>query len=887
MNRTQFDSDFETLSGKSPFPWQQALYEKFVAGVFPEACRLPTGLGKTSVIHIWLLALAHAPKLMPRRLVYVVNRRTVVDQSFDEAMKLRTNLAKLPHIRAKLKELVSGADPLDPKLKDDPMSELLGISTLRGQMADNRAWSLDPARPAIIAGTVDMIGSRLLFSGYGCGPATRPLHAGFLGHDALLVHDEAHLEPAFQKLLESIKAEQAREKLTLPKRYRLQVMELTATSRSDGPEPFQLSADDYENDIVKQRMEAKKQIKLHPEDDVTKEIIKHALDHKDSKQAILVFVSTLKSINEVQKKLESAGQKVQTLTGTKRGFERDQLVNDEIFKRFLPKKIEVPPTEPKEQETTVFLVCTSAGEVGVNISADHLVCDLSTYESMAQRFGRVNRFGTGDAKIDIVYPTKFDIKEPARLLAFERTLALLESLKVCDDGRRSVSPKALDGIPQATKLAAFSPQPEILPATDILFDAWTLTSIRDKLPGRPPVEEYLHGVAEWEPPQTQVGWREEVGLLVDELLKTVDPSELIEVYPLKPHELLHDQTDRVFKELEAIADRLAPHRDEKLNAWVVDSDGEVMVCTLRELVKKDRQNKPVNDLRNRTVLLPPEAGGLNQGMLQGSEAFDEAKKGPYDVADEWRNKEGRQLRVRIWDEEPIPDLVVKVREVESIVMKPPSEEDTDAEPSKHSLWRWFASEGAGASAAEEQTLEHHSKRIQEVAVQLGEKLLDDESLRTVLKLAARWHDLGKDRGLWQKMTLRNYLYPQRVLAKSGHNQPPLMKICYRHEFGSLLDLAAYLESDPECKNLNEDQKLLLLHLVATHHGRGRPHFTADEACDQKYGDKTITEAMMAAPGRFARLQRTYGRWGLAWLESLLRAADYSASIHPTAKEEKR
>jgi len=38
------------------------------------------------------------------------------------------------------------------------------------------------------------------------------------------------------------------------------------------------------------------------------------------------------------------------------------------------------------------------------------------------------------------------------------------------------------------------------------------------------------------------------------------------------------------------------------------------------------------------------------------------------------------------------------------------------------------------------------------------------------------------------------------------------------------------------------------------------------------------------PQNFARLQRKYGRWGLAYLESLLRAADYDASAHPTGTE---
>ena len=79
--RIDFDSAFKTLTGNPPFPWQAALYERFVSDRgdnIPASCNLPTGLGKTSVIAVWLIALAHGANVS-RRLVYVVNRRTVVD----------------------------------------------------------------------------------------------------------------------------------------------------------------------------------------------------------------------------------------------------------------------------------------------------------------------------------------------------------------------------------------------------------------------------------------------------------------------------------------------------------------------------------------------------------------------------------------------------------------------------------------------------------------------------------------------------------------------------------------------------------------------------------------------------------------------------------------
>lgn len=219
MNAMQnFEKMFQELTGYAPFPWQTDLYANwFAKGKLPRACNLPTGLGKTSVIAIWLIAHANGHST-PRRLVYAVNRRTVVDQTTNEAEKLRKSASNIG-------------------------IENLAISTLRGQFADNREWSLDPSRLAIICGTVDMIGSRLLFSGYGVGFKSKPLHAGFLGQDALIIHDEAHLEPAFQKLIEAIQKEQTR----CPDFSPLHLMQLTATTRNDDQqnhEAFSLTSEE-------------------------------------------------------------------------------------------------------------------------------------------------------------------------------------------------------------------------------------------------------------------------------------------------------------------------------------------------------------------------------------------------------------------------------------------------------------------------------------------------------------------------------------------------------------------------------------------------------------------------------------------------------------------
>ncbi len=885
MNSIEFSEAFLVLTGNPPFPWQRALYDRLSRGDFPDSCNLPTGLGKTNVIAIWLIGLLNYPNLIARRLIYIVNRRTVVDQTTTEVEKIRVNLQKLTSI------------------PEDRRS--LAISTLRGQFADNREWSADPSRPAVICGTVDMIGSRLLFSGYGVGYKVKPLHAGFLGQDTLLVHDEAHLEPAFQDLLLAIQAEQKR----CGDFRKLRVIELTATSRG-GAKSFPNEEEGAANEqdaVVQMRIGAKKAIMLHETSDEKKKladmIVELALTHKDSQKAILVFVRKVDDVGKIVTKLEKENQQVQQLTGTLRGLERDRMADPRrpdgcpIFARFLPPpKLNAPEAERWKLDPkpgTVFLVCTSAGEVGVNISADHLVCDLTTFESMAQRFGRVNRFGTcPDTRIDIVHPAEFGDDDYAK--ARQLTLTLLKNLN--GDG----SPRALANLDEAERKVAFAPPPTILPVSDILFDAWALTTIRDKLPGRPPVEAYLHGIQDDKELDTQFAWRKEVAIMkLSEEATAVEIeeredwlSDYLDEYPLKPHELLTERTNRA---LNALKELSATHVN--VAAWKIDADETVHLTTIGGLV--DGGSGP---LIGRTVVLPPEVGGLTKrGMLRGQEPFSAEIK--YDVADDFPNRTTRP-RVRfIWTadaEEPWaligagpdftdqPDDRGRLRNMRRLPPLPLSaDDDRITKQFCAYLGPHVVQDGAetwSRQASKDQPLALHLADVEQCASAMVARLFPhDEPIKTAVALAARWHDLGKNRAVWQQ-SIGNRP-PQPPLAKSANPMRFRELQGYRHEFGSLLDI---LDKNKgwyaELARHSDEIQDLVLHLIAAHHGFARPHFPVDNAFDPNYTEDTCQQLAVEVVQRFARLQRKYGRWGLAYLESLLRAADWHASANPSCEE---
>ena len=215
------------------------------------------------------------------------------------------------------------------------------------------------------------------------------------------------------------------------------------------------------------------------EDAAVAKVAELALRYKDERKRVLVYVRRPRDARRIADELAKATDRsrIALLTGTVRGYERDALAETALFKGFRSDPERQPP------EATEYLVATSAGEVGVDLDADHLVCDLSTLDSMIQRLGRVNRLGRKDrqANVHVVeWPVKKDEGEKGKLdQAIMETKTALASLPKRDDAH-DASPGSLRALADRTE--AFAPSPRTVPLTDILLDNWSLTRVKD-LPG--------------------------------------------------------------------------------------------------------------------------------------------------------------------------------------------------------------------------------------------------------------------------------------------------------------------------------------------------------------------------------------------------------------------
>jgi CRISPR-associated endonuclease/helicase Cas3 len=398
-----FDAVFKVLYGHSPYDWQRRLCSEVMERGWPMVIAAPTGAGKTTVLDIALYHLAaedrSAIRKAPRRIVFAVDRRVVVDQAFERAQHLEQRLSKpdsdpLMQMRQRLIAIAGGHD------EDKP----LHVEELRGGLPREDDWARTPTQPTILCTTVDQLGSRLLFRGYGVSPAMAPIHAGLLGNDTLIILDEAHLSAAFAETLERVGALRnvAEQPLPLP----FAVTMLTATPR-DGAAAFNLNKEERGEEAIRKRLEARKLAQLAPTsaeeetediDETRSQLLNSALFVDAARDlcskiggtptiAVVVNrVSLARAIFEALRTGGSSALDVILLTGRVRPIERDDLIGQ--HRQRLAKL--------GHGEKPLVVVATQCIEAGADFDFDGLVTQIAPLDALAQRFGRLARSGERD-----------------------------------------------------------------------------------------------------------------------------------------------------------------------------------------------------------------------------------------------------------------------------------------------------------------------------------------------------------------------------------------------------------------------------------------------------------------------------------------------------------
>lgn len=534
-----FAEFFQALWGKPPFAWQVALAERVCSAggppardssqmhdaggtpalqVWPQAIALPTAAGKTAVMDIAVYALAASlPSLVggeggmlpPRRIFFVVDRRVIVDEAYERARQLAEKLRDaetgiLKQVADRLRTLSGTATPLV-------------AHQLRGGILRSEAWARSPVQPMIVASTVDQIGSRLLFRAYGPGHGMRPIHAGLIGNDSLILLDEAHCVQPFLETLQGVTRYRQWADAPLPVGFHVTVMSATPPETTDVFHDTSDQGRDRTHPLGRRQLAAKPTLLLHADkprskkpDDARAAIAKKLVAEarrlaaawpKDDlltppAPAVVIFCNRVDTARKAFDLL--AGEHATLLTGRMRPLDKDDIVTGELA------VLSVDKAESRRLDRPHFVVATQTLEVGANLDFDLLVSECASLDALRQRFGRLNRLGRDiPARAAIVAPAEVPDDDPVYGEALRKTWNWLQALggSEVDFGVAALAPRLpVDGALRELNAPA-AHAPVLLPAH---VDALAQTAPEPR--PSPEVALFLHGPRSG-PADVSVCWR--------------------------------------------------------------------------------------------------------------------------------------------------------------------------------------------------------------------------------------------------------------------------------------------------------------------------------------------------------------------------------------------
>ncbi len=794
---TNFEEFFLAATGNSPYPFQSRLACGAPAPVDATnasrhlSCQsqlisVPTGMGKTAAVALaWLWNRVHLRSgQWPRRLVYCLPMRTLVEQTCDVIRCWIENLVKVgliaPDRRPRVVVLMGG-EALDGDAKD---------------------WDIHPEKDAILIGTQDMLLSRALNRGYGMARARWPMHFSLVSNDALWVLDETQLMGVGLATSAQLQAFRTRSTHT----HTWWMSATLQTSWLETP------------DTRKMLATLPPAVTASPPTGISKPLtVVPACDDKGLATLIAAFPLTgitLIILNTVKR----ARAVFEALSRNKVLAPRVDL--HLVHSRFRPAERNVWRSRFLSRDAPLerprIIVATQVVEAGVDISADILVTELAPWTSLVQRFGRAARYG-GSARVLVLDITEERNASPYNLPELEASrseLSLITDVSIESLARHEES------LPPERRAALYPYAPNFLllrHEVDELFDTTPDLSGADL-----DISRYIRS-----------------GLDTDCQFAWVDAPPAPDYAPL-PDELCAAPVDE--------ARRFTEMRKNVVWRWDY-LDGEW----------KPARREDVHP--GATLVALASAGGYSEQV-----GFDPASRKPVKVV-------------------PRPANSLNVAD---------SRQDSEALSIRGST----------------QTIREHGQQV------LAELRTIGLELSPVLEHAALWHDLGKAHPAFQSLIRDN---PGQDLAKAPADRwlrtykvsDTDLRPGFRHELASALALLDLRDRLPV--QFTDEDFDLLLYLVAAHHGKVRARLTAVPA-DQEHpvthgGERMPVRGLMEGdlvPGtpldlpdalisldpagigfsprtgaswteRVLGLLEKHGPFRLAYLESLLRAADCRAS----------
>ncbi len=923
----EFEVFYEAVNGCKPFPWQARLADTVAkTDRWPEEVGVPTGLGKTSCLDVaiwWLASQADRPpaeRTAPTRIWWVVNRRLLVDSTCEHAEGIqemlsrsvtepsggRTSLIALKSVGVRLRSLAV-----------DDKAEPLEVIRLRGGVSWRRPT--DPSQPAIILSTIPMYGSRLLFRGYGSSRSMRPVDAALAGTDSLVLVDEAHLAGHLMALFPALQECAPRQRRVLnPSRAVPRVVALTATGSAD-TERFELDAADEAHPEITRRLDAAKPTEIREFDKPGQvrplaEAAASLLDAAGNPATCVVFVNAPNTARAVKGRLlktiksDIDQDDIVVLTGQTREREAE-VARERVLHEMRAGRNAAGLTRH------FVVVATQTIEVGANIDAEFLVTEACGVRALTQRLGRVNRLGR-HRHARAIY-----VHCPPRGARGERTWpvygsepdAVLERLRAAADQDDVVdlAPRRVAGVlgqPNDDPGRA----PEILPA---LLWEWIKTTTPPI--GEAPVEPYFSGIGR---PDISVSlmWRVHVPESEERLWPRPGEEEFVDVGIAVFRGALDDGEELVRVGSDGVT-------VEVIHPAALRPGDQIVLPTDRGLLDADGwapgSNRPVADVSILRHGLPLETRALlrlYEGPAGNGDSPDVASlrrwvsvavgEGDGDTeVDESEREDAIQKLIELLRDHPPPALndydyrdagVAGWSEfVSQLDPGPPSLGSRREVPhlrrrTDRRLSR--VDEFDEISLAETATdLDSHGSAVGMRAGRLAASLGVTPGVAAAVERAGSFHDVGKADQRFQRWldpdgeaaraVAKSSLHPSEWASARAVSGWPTGG---RHEELSARLVREWLNRANG--RFDGDFADLLVHLVISHHGKGRPLVppvdddTLGAVNHELDGIKVscsadLSEIDWSQPSRFKRLNELYGPWGLALLEAIVRQADHAVS----------